>query len=194
MRPLWSWRLPAPLLLLLSSLSLILPPGAESCTCFIVTAGASETGAAQVSYAADSHTLYGYLQVRTWARRPPLVSISLGWACQDVCAALTLGSLSSSGGVFVRACIQIKYQTHDALPLSLYTQFFPRSIHSDGDKINVTDWDSGEYRGVIDQVGPSVFFPTHTRPSFVWHYLIFGVSVDRRPLVLSLSNPSLRCL
>jgi len=116
MRPLWSWRQPAPLLLLLSLLSLVLSPGAESCTCFIVTAGASETGAAQVSYAADSHTLYGYLQVRTWARRPPLVSISLGWACQDVWAALTLGSLSSSGGVFVRACIQIKDVSAEITP------------------------------------------------------------------------------
>ena len=149
MRSLWSWRLPAPLLLLLSFLSLILSPGAESCTCFIVTAGASETGAAQVSYAADSHTLYGYLQVRTWARRLPLVSISLGWACQDACAALTLGTNKMPNSRRIASFF-------------IYTQFFPRSHHSDGDKINVTDWDSGEYRGVIDQVGPSVFFPTRT--------------------------------
>lgn len=63
MLPFSFWRLSAPLLLLLSFF-LSLMPGARSCTCFIVTPAASETGATQVTYAADSHTLYGYLQVR----------------------------------------------------------------------------------------------------------------------------------
>jgi len=57
-----SW-LPVPLLLLRSFFLSVIMPGAESCTCFIVTPAASEIASTQVTYAADSHTLYGYLQV-----------------------------------------------------------------------------------------------------------------------------------
>lgn len=35
---------------------------ASGCTCMILTRGASKDGSAIVTYAADSHTLYGFLQ------------------------------------------------------------------------------------------------------------------------------------
>lgn len=47
----------------------ILPPSAEACTNVIVTRGASADGSVLVSYAADSHTLYGelyYAPARDW--------------------------------------------------------------------------------------------------------------------------------
>lgn len=40
----------------------LLPSVSQACTCMIVTKGASADGSAIVTYAADSHTLYGYLQ------------------------------------------------------------------------------------------------------------------------------------
>lgn len=42
--------------------ALALVPHASACTCMIVTKGASADGTNMVTYAADSHTLYGYLQ------------------------------------------------------------------------------------------------------------------------------------
>lgn len=126
------WRLRASLLLLLA----VFLPWVEGCSCFIVTSGASQTETLQVTYAADSHTLYGYLQVRIGhGILPGEHLLRLG-----SCAGLTLGSLS-----------RIYMKT----PVRMNTQFFPRSNHSSGDKIKVTDWDSGEYRGVIDQVNTS---------------------------------------
>lgn len=69
-----------------------MPPFTTACTCFLVTKGASADGVNTVTYAADSHTLYGYL-------------------------------------------------FHAA-----------RANHTDGEQLDVFDWDSGEHLGVIAQV------------------------------------------
>lgn len=55
-------RLLLPLVPALLAAVALLPGLSDACTCMIVTKGASLDGNAIVTYAADSHTLYGYLQ------------------------------------------------------------------------------------------------------------------------------------
>ncbi|MBR5821039.1 MAG: C69 family dipeptidase, partial [Alistipes sp.] len=75
-------------LILAAALSLALSNIAEACTNFIITRGASTDGSNMVTYAADSHGLYGalyqyipgkytpYMDVREWDSGRPLGQIS----------------------------------------------------------------------------------------------------------------------
>ena len=75
-------------LILAAALSLALSNVAEACTNFIITRGASTDGSNMVTYAADSHGLYGalyqyipgkytpYMDVREWDSGRPLGQIS----------------------------------------------------------------------------------------------------------------------
>lgn len=59
-------------LLATTTLGLVLaPPEADACTNFLVTRGASADGATMITYAADSHTLYGALYYTPAAKHPP---------------------------------------------------------------------------------------------------------------------------
>jgi hypothetical protein len=50
---------------------LLAPPEADACTNFLVTRGASTDGSTMITYAADSHTLYGELYYTPAAKHPP---------------------------------------------------------------------------------------------------------------------------
>jgi len=50
---------------------LLTPPPADACTNFLVTRGASADGATMITYAADSHTLYGALYYTPAAKHAP---------------------------------------------------------------------------------------------------------------------------
>ena len=50
-----------PVILFLALLGLLAPTRTDACTNIIVTPGASSDGSSMVSYAADSHMLYGEL-------------------------------------------------------------------------------------------------------------------------------------
>lgn len=56
--------------LCLSLISLFICYEATACTNFIITKGASQDGSCMVSYAADSHTLYGELYYRPESKNP----------------------------------------------------------------------------------------------------------------------------
>jgi dipeptidase len=59
-------------LLVTSAVGLLLaPPEADACTNFLVTRGASADGATMITYAADSHTLYGELYYTPAANHAP---------------------------------------------------------------------------------------------------------------------------
>lgn len=50
---------------------LLTPTAADACTNFLVTRGASADGSTMITYAADSHTLYGALYYTPAAKHPP---------------------------------------------------------------------------------------------------------------------------
>ena len=54
----------------LLTISMALAGTAEACTNFLVTKGASKDGSTFITYAADSHTLYGELYYRKAAQEP----------------------------------------------------------------------------------------------------------------------------
>jgi len=62
----------APWSLAVATLGLLLTPeAADACTNFLVTRGASTDGSTMVTYAADSHSLYGELHYTAAAKHPP---------------------------------------------------------------------------------------------------------------------------
>jgi dipeptidase len=62
---------PITLALVLTLLGSAAEPGARACTNFLVSKGASVDGSTMITYAADSHVLYGELYFWPAAKHPP---------------------------------------------------------------------------------------------------------------------------
>ncbi|MBM3984644.1 MAG: dipeptidase [Planctomycetes bacterium] len=60
-----------PAVLILAVLASVVEPSARACTNFLITRGASLDGSTMITYAADSHTLYGELYFWPAATHPP---------------------------------------------------------------------------------------------------------------------------